>query len=231
MASLSGGVRFHFDKKLKPSKEEKNKKLQIKQKTSSFRPTINLSDPECLLDNLLPIGNKGEFIAKHLKRHPFVVRGNEGCLSDVKELLFDLDVAELVQNSASDRIHIWLSQKNSDGVLESISIEDHVQAVKLYRAGHSVYCRAPAELESRVVPRLLNELGLGLAGSGTDKYRRGEIELFLSRKGHKTGKMRSLNVVIKILHVVIAILLEPPSYPMPHLVSLSPEDIDHENCA
>lgn len=76
--------------------------------------------------------------------------------------------------------------KGTQGTLDSISVDDHSQAIKLYHAGHSIYCRAPAELEHAVVPRLLDELGIGIIGSGTDKYRRGEIELFLSRKGHAT---------------------------------------------
>ena len=165
--------------------ESTNKKAG-KSPVPTFRgPEIDLLNSEGLLDNLLPIG--GTFHSEHFKRNPVVVRGNKKRLAAVKELLFNLDIAELVKNTASERIHIWLSQNESGDALESISIEDHSQAIKLYGAGHSIYCRAPAELERCVVPKLLNDLGLGITGSGTDRYRRGEIEMFLSRKGHNTG--------------------------------------------
>ena len=113
-------------------------------------------------------------------------------LPHIKQLHSEkFDIAELLENSASDRIHVWLSQKmnvsTERAALDSITVEDHSQALKLYWAGHSIYCRAPLELERSVVPRLLHEIGLGVTGSGTDKYRRGEIELFLSREGHTTG--------------------------------------------
>lgn len=64
---------------------------------------------------------------------------------------------------------MWLSQKESEDTLDSISVDDHVQAFKLYKAGHSLYCRAPAELERAVVPQLLNDCRIGLLGSGTDR--------------------------------------------------------------
>ena len=172
--------------------DEKSNRKSGGESVPIFRgPEIDLLNSECLLDNLIPIG--GTFHSEHFKRNPVVVRGNNKRLLAVKRLLFNLDIAELVKNTASERIHIWLSQKESEDALESISIEDHSQAIKLYGAGHSIYCRAPAELERSVVPKLLNDLGLGITGSGTDRYRRGEIEMFLSRKGHNTG-----TIIIKV---------------------------------
>ena len=176
--------------------EKKNKKGGL----NPIRPEIALLNSECLLDNLFPISVKGESFSDHFKRNPLVVRGSHECLNDVKNLLFNLDITELVKNTASERIHIWLSQKGSQNILESISVDDHSQAIKLYGAGHSIYCRAPSELERSVVPQLLNDLGLGIIGSGTDRYRRGEIELFLSRKGHNTG----LNSLICLLEDMIS---------------------------
>lgn len=155
------------------------------------RHVIDLLDSENLLQNLFPFSGSESFFDSHFKRHPVVTRGDQECLLSLKKLLFNLDISELIKSSASDRIHVWLSQRLSTGLtsnaLESIPVEDHTTAVKLYWAGHSIYCRAPLELEKDVVPKLLNELGLGITGSGTDRYRRGEIELFLSRAGHVTG--------------------------------------------
>jgi quercetin dioxygenase-like cupin family protein len=71
-------------------------------------------------------------------------------------------------------------------ILNSITVEDPNQAYLLYLAGHSLYCRAPAELESAVIDRTLDALGIGVCSSGGDRFRRGEIETFFSRKGHIT---------------------------------------------
>ena len=186
MTSLNPTVHYVGGCKSK-SKAPKWSKIEKKSK----RVPINLIDSESLLDNLFTIEGSDGFRETHFRRNPFVARGSESNLSELKKLLFDLDVAELLENSASDRIHVWLSQNKNESkerkALDSISVEDHTQALKLYWAGHSIYCRAPLELERSVVPRLLHEIGLGVTGSGTDKYRRGEIELFLSREGHSTG--------------------------------------------
>lgn len=186
MASINPTILYVGGCKSK-SKASKQSKLGKKSK----RVPINLIDSESLLDNLFTIEGSDGFRETHFRKNPFVARGSESDLSELKKLLFDLDIAELLENSASDRIHVWLSQNKNEfterKALDSMTVEDHTQAMKLYWAGHSIYCRAPLELERSVVPRLLHEIGLGVTGSGTDKYRRGEIELFLSREGHETG--------------------------------------------
>ena len=196
MNRLSPIVKF-VNGDLPTSQTTKGKKRKASGVACVSRPVIDLLNSECLLDNLFPIAIKGDFLKKHFKSNPLVTRGNKECLSELKELLFNLDVSELIRSSASERIHVWLSQRGSEGALESISVDDHEQAIKLYWAGHSIYCRAPLELEKSVVPHLLNDVGLGVAGSGTDKYRRGEIELFLSRKGHNTGIMQLTIAIIR----------------------------------
>jgi hypothetical protein len=155
------------------------------------RPKICIANSEeSLIDNLFPSGIRGDFIGKHFKKHPLVTRGSKKCLEYLKSELHDFDLEPLLEDSASERIHVWLSQQGSQS-LDSISLEDQSHALKLYAAGHSIYCRGSQELESVVIPRLLKDLGLGAIGSCNDKYRRGEIELFMSRKGHTTGALIS----------------------------------------
>lgn len=59
----------------------------------------------------------------------------------------------------------------------------------MYNAGHSLYCRSSEALESLLVPTLLEELSYGPSNHfcPTDRYSRGEIETFFTRKGHMTG--------------------------------------------
>jgi hypothetical protein len=150
----------------------------------------------CVLTNLLsreraadPADVKAQFLRDVFMQRPLVVRGDATCLAEIQPLLFDFDVGKLVASSASDQVHVWLSYTSSStgaSGLESIGVEDPAHALKLYHAGHSLYCRAPRELEDKVVPRLLDAVGMGLVGSGTDRFRRGEIEMFFSRRGHLT---------------------------------------------
>lgn len=106
-------------------------------------------------------------------------------------MLFDLNIIEMVKETASEKIHVWLSSKDPatpcGTVMDSISIQDPLDAIKLHKVGHSLYCRAPAELESRVIPSFLQCLGLGIKGCQHDKFSRGEIETFYSRRGHITA--------------------------------------------
>jgi hypothetical protein len=190
MESLNATVRFIEcagdneeqvpDNQKKSGVEKKNKRPKIKIANSG----------ESLIENLFPSGKRGDFIGKHFKKHPLVTRGSKKCLEYLKSELHDFDLEALLEVSASERIHVWLSQQGSQS-LDSISLEDQSHALKLYAAGHSIYCRGAQELERVVVPRLLNDLGLGAIGSCNDKYRRGEIELFMSRKGHTTGAIIS----------------------------------------
>jgi ribosomal protein L16 Arg81 hydroxylase len=124
------------------------------------------------------------FLSNSFKHRPVVLSNNN--IASVQELLYDLDVLTLLQNTASDSIHIWLKQLDKE-VMESITLDDAEQAFKLYKAGHSVYCRAPKEFEQLIISNLSNELHYGIKNIHTnDRFRRGEIEMFFSRKGHVT---------------------------------------------
>ena len=100
-------------------------------------------------------------------------------------MLFDLDIQTLLENTASDQIHIWLNQEKHDGQLQSITMESATDALKLYQAGHSIYCRVPLELEKIVVQSMMKEIGMGINCNHNDRFKRGEIETFFSRKGMK----------------------------------------------
>ena len=95
-----------------------------------------------------------------------------------------LDLEYLLENSASESVQVWLKSPEDNG-LDSLQV-DARQALKLHRAGHSLYCRAPSDLEAMVVPRMLHGLGYGPRPLSGDRFSRGEIEMFFSREGHLT---------------------------------------------
>ena len=155
------------------------------------QPVLLGQDGQDVLINLLGIQVKDctgvtDFFAKVWQKCPMVVRGRPEKAAVIRaDYLFDLDVLSMLENSASDMIHVWLKTAEAWGRLDSIQV-DAAQALKLYAAGHSLYCRAPPALEQELIPSMLASLGMGPASSLTDRFRRGEIETFFSRAGHTT---------------------------------------------
>jgi hypothetical protein len=120
---------------------------------------------------------------------PLIVRGSEDRLTWLKDALYDFDVSEILEKTASEEIHVWVRDSHDDKV-SSMKVPDAKQAELLHRAGHSLYCRAPRELENLVVPKILRDLSWGVhtgSNSLNDRNARGEIETFFSRKGHVTN--------------------------------------------
>lgn len=134
-----------------------------------------LGSPE-LVNNLL---------SNYFQHSPLVVRGND--VSNIKRLLFDFDIRSLLDSTSSESIQVWLKQKDDAfTAIESIRVMDGEDAVKLHRSGHSLYCRAPKDFEDLIIPRILSALGHGAQTVATDRFKRGEIEMFYTRKGHIT---------------------------------------------
>ena len=127
------------------------------------------------------------FRASFTDKYPLVVHGNPSRVNGIKKLLYDLDVNKYCENTSSERIHVWFPP-NEDGSMKSIQIDDPEEATRQYENGLSLYCRAPGFLEKRIIPKLLRELGLGPNDAGNDRFGRGEIETFFSRKGHTTSQ-------------------------------------------
>ena len=113
---------------------------------------------------------------QHATTHPRMAR--------IVETLFDLDPQQVLEQTASENIFVWLkeqqrqeqhehqqqpssssscssSSSSSSSLIRSIEVSDSETALALYRAGHSTYCRAPTELEEVLVPALLQNTGLG----------------------------------------------------------------------
>lgn len=152
-------------------------------------PTIDFGDDEPLLPRLLHPVAVADFKSKYFHKHPLHIQATSADrIEPVLETFLRGDVEAIVENTASDRIHIWCKDKQT-GKLQSIPLDDSASAVHLHAAGHSVYCRAPVEVEDAVVRKMLTELGLGIRPTSSDKFTRGEIEMFCSKQGHVTGKL------------------------------------------
>lgn len=153
-------------------------------KSKRSQTVLNLD--ETLLDQVFPVDAGNSFQRYHFQKHPVVRRNVD--LSTLIEHLHDLDVRSLLRDTASDQIHVWLNTTHGEQLkLDCITVEDADQALKLHLAGHSLYFRASSEIEQKFVSTLLQELNFGIANTAhSDRYRRGEVETFISRAGHVT---------------------------------------------
>jgi Cupin-like domain len=119
--------------------------------------------------------------------------------------MYGLDPEDILQETASDSVFVWLMQhqinnnncssssSNETSHIHSIEINDANTAYHLYKAGHSTYCRANPALERALVRGMLRATGLGCGQYSSDPTKaefamgRGEVETFLSsRAGHVT---------------------------------------------
>lgn len=154
-------------------------------KKGKYSHKLSLSKDEHLLHQFVGgFQQFQDFKVNHFMKHPIVYKGHN--FEDIISDLYDLDIENMLENTASDKIHVWMKSFDKSAPLESIMLDDANQCYKLYNSGHSLYCRVPLSLENKIIPRVLRELGLGIYSAQTDRYRRGEIETFYSRKGHIT---------------------------------------------
>eukprot|EP01066_Platyproteum_vivax_P012193 Platyproteum_vivax@DN5540_c0_g1_i1.p1 len=99
--------------------------------------------------------------------------------------LFDLDIEELCEGSASENIHIWVL-KPENGKVDSFQVSDSKTAKHCYNLGGCLYFRAPTDLCDMIVPAVSKSVGMNFGGLYEDGAQRGEIETFVSHKGHVT---------------------------------------------
>eukprot|EP01080_Neovahlkampfia_damariscottae_P003353 gene3353-5900_t len=110
----------------------------------------------------------------------------------MKNYMFSLDLDELLEETPTEGgIHIWM--KNKEKVISSFQLEDLEKVKILQNCGASLYFRAPENLEEFFVKDISYGLGQNFAGyfigqtESTQDEKRGEIETFISKKGHLTG--------------------------------------------
>lgn len=152
-------------------------------------PRLGKRNPQELLRRLLAPLEPLAFLQENWARQAVVLQGpNSRVRLLVRDFLHDLDLPALLQDSPSSSIHAWLkSTESSTPQLESAMVDTEA-ALSLAKAGVSLYFRAPEELENILVPGLATALGTCMAGQHPgDGAPRGEIETFVSGRGHVTG--------------------------------------------
>ena len=172
-------------------------------------PTSALDRDTSLLSHLLHPIPADSFFESHWQKRPLAVLGLGAARVArlIEEHMEGLDVAQLMANSASDSIFVWMKERahRQEGALpspeqerahaltspiSSFPLDNPAQldaALTCYAAGASLYFRSSSSL-SRLFVRALNAaVGYGLWGLNSDRSEKGEIEVFCSRAGHVTG--------------------------------------------
>uniref|UniRef100_A0A6V3TSE0 JmjC domain-containing protein n=2 Tax=Lotharella globosa TaxID=91324 RepID=A0A6V3TSE0_9EUKA len=102
----------------------------------------------------------------------------------VKDALFDLDVKKLIEATVSPQIFAWMKEQQS-AKIKSIELSEDA-ALKCYECGASLYFRAPQEIGDALVHKIAEDTKMAFAGRYANGELRGEVEVFVSRKGHVT---------------------------------------------
>eukprot|EP00980_Cylindrotheca_fusiformis_P023426 scaffold10476_cov142-Cylindrotheca_fusiformis.AAC.1 len=161
------------------------------------------------LDDLMYPLTGGEFLEDFFRKKAVHVTCQEGRekehaeqrVSGLIDEMFGLDPEMILRETSSENIFLWLQGKGgSKSKLEtdsrqirSIEVADVETALSLHNIGkHATYCRAPPNVEQRLVASLLKATGLGCgqydpSGENLASMGRGEVETFISTDGHLTN--------------------------------------------
>ncbi|GAB5362098.1 hypothetical protein AAMO2058_000769100 [Amorphochlora amoebiformis] len=162
-----------------------NEVLQTCTMSTEQRGRCPMIDLEHLLASLVYPEVPGKFMDTIWNKKAFAVLGAPPARTNelVKNHLFDLDVKSLVQSTVSPQIFAWM--KDQSGKIASIELSEEA-AIGCYECGASLYFRAPQEISDALVSTIAKDTGMGFAGRYSNGELRGEVEVFLSRKGHVT---------------------------------------------
>lgn len=138
---------------------------------------------------LAPLGCAGFLEAHYGPKRPLVVRGHDfGPL--LEEGMEGGDAEALLEATPSETISVWTVGQGEEGggKISTARVQDPGSAAALFRAGHSVYCRAPEPTERALVAAAVRGLGMGFRTreEGVKGVVEGEVELFMGRRGHRT---------------------------------------------
>lgn len=121
--------------------------MEILQIDSSSIPKelFNITEKNIFAALIHPLTPK-QFYSRFFARRALIIKGGSSKRFDtiVKDQLFDLDVRDLCENNASDRVHIWFPNKGEDQnkfkEIKSFSTDDYNLATTAYeRGGASLY--------------------------------------------------------------------------------------------
>lgn len=125
----------------------------------------------------------------HGKKCVSFLNGGQERLQLLKEkYMCNLDIEQLLEQTASDHISCWL-RNASTGQIGTVRVSDAASALQLHAVGASLYFRSGQELADAFMGSIARELGFGPFGFFDERLQdvQGEVEIFVTRAGHRTG--------------------------------------------
>ena len=166
-----------------------------KQKLDIKYPAIPIDGKNLLSVLLYPL-NIDEFMKNYwTKKYYHVSIDNQDRVKDLLNGPFPFHLKTLLQDTASQKIHVWMKTKNDSSSnkddkhdkLLSFTVEDDDSALSSFHCGGSLYFRSSQELSDIFITELMKDLGIGIGSNYNDGNQRGEIEVFVSHKNHLTS--------------------------------------------
>ena len=98
---------------------------------------LSIEEDSSILEQLIHPLTKKEFFKEHLdKKIPFCINNSKRNRFDklVNEFMCDLNIEELLENTNSNLIHVWLKGNDS---IESFTLNDEILALKLHNISNA----------------------------------------------------------------------------------------------
>ncbi len=112
--------------------------------------------------------------------------GGTARLMELEDAWFcGLDLRELLDETASERIFVWMRQV-ADGSIASVEVDTPEAALTCHGAGASLYFRSPQEASDVLVAAMSRDVGMAFGSVHASGDVKGEIEVFVSKAGHVT---------------------------------------------
>eukprot|EP01100_Stratorugosa_tubuloviscum_P000511 TRINITY_DN1113_c3_g1_i2.p1 TRINITY_DN1113_c3_g1~~TRINITY_DN1113_c3_g1_i2.p1 ORF type:complete len:538 (+),score=247.51 TRINITY_DN1113_c3_g1_i2:128-1741(+) len=150
-------------------------------------PIIN---SENLLESFVSPFSKEEFLSNIWKKKCLaVITSSERFENLIENHFYSLDLNQLLENSASENIFVWMRNTTSEGggKIDSFETDNSSTAEICYNSGASLYFRASQDTTDEFVRAMSMDLGINFAGIyAQENTNKGEIEIFVSRTGHYT---------------------------------------------
>eukprot|EP01060_Flectonema_neradi_P032805 TRINITY_DN5305_c0_g1_i1.p1 TRINITY_DN5305_c0_g1~~TRINITY_DN5305_c0_g1_i1.p1 ORF type:complete len:600 (+),score=143.91 TRINITY_DN5305_c0_g1_i1:60-1802(+) len=155
------------------------------QKAVTSVEAINVQTVRNTLGSLLYPLSEQDFREQYYKKKAVAIQGGgKGRVNWlIQKHMFGLDVEALLHSSPSEEINVWM--RTSDNQNTSIRTEPE-NALECHKCGCGLYFRAPQEMEEALLPQVSQDLGMNFSILRDDNSLRGEIETFISSKGHVT---------------------------------------------
>lgn len=162
--------------------------LSLTSSQSKECPVISLNSEDELLSKLIYPMTTSEFFQDIYRKKALAICNSR--LSRfrplIRKYLYNLSVQDLLENTASDSISVWVVDKDTSKI-SSFKTDDTKIALTCYQSGAALYFRSSEAFQDFIVSRASKDLNMQAFSNYGDGMTRGEVEIFIAKQGHFTN--------------------------------------------